>query len=415
MAAEVLSGRGLAVCVYDQMPSVGRKLVLAGRSGLNLTHSESFADLVGRYGAASSALEPALARFPPEALREWCAGLGIPTFVGSSGRVFPESFRATPLLRAWLARLGDAGVEIRTRHRWTGWDGDGRAIFATPDGPARTDHGPIVLALGGASWPRVGSDGTWTDVVAGAGIEVVPLRPANCGFRVAWSDTFRDRFAGDPLKNLRVSVAGATGPGATNRGEAVVTSRGLEGGAVYAVSAVLRDVAERDGRATLLCDLHPDLDESTVAARLARRRRGESTSTKLRGVGLAPVAVGLLREVTGNRLPSEPDGLASLVKAAPVVVDGPESIDRAISTAGGIALGEVDADLMLRRRPGTFVAGEMLDWEAPTGGYLLQASFSTAVVAAEGAASWLGIDVASPPWSSPTSSRSPRPSSGCGS
>jgi uncharacterized flavoprotein (TIGR03862 family) len=404
MAAEVLAGCGVAVRVYDQMPSVGRKLVLAGRSGLNLTHSEPVGDLAARYGAARSAIEPTLARFPPEAVREWCAGLGLPTFVGSSGRVFPESFRATPLLRAWLARLADAGVEIRTRHRWTGWDDDGRATLETPDGPTRTEPGPTVLALGGASWPRVGSDGTWTAVIAGAGVEVVPLRPANCGFRVSWSDTFRDRFAGVPVKNLRVSVPGATGPGATSRGEAVITARGLEGGAIYAVSAALRDAAGADDPATLVCDLHPDLDEAALAARLGRRRRDESVSTKLRGVGLAPVAVGLLREATGNQLPSDPVGLARLVKAAPVVVDGPEPIDRAISTAGGIALGEVDADLMLRRRPGTFVAGEMLDWEAPTGGYLLQASLSTAVVAAEGAARWAGVDVASLPWRSPTRS-----------
>jgi hypothetical protein len=312
--------------------------------------------------------------------------------------VFPEAFRATPMLRSWLARLAAAGVTIRVRHRWTGWTAAGTPTFTTDDGTMveAEPGGAVVLALGGASWPRVGSDGRWADLVAAAGIEVVPLRPANCGMRVDWSSPFRDRFEGVPVKNLAVSVAGATGMGSANRGEAVITARGIEGGAIYAVSAVLRDAIDRDGSAGLVCDLHPDLDHERLVARFARRRVGESASTRLRGVGLAPVSIGLLREVTANQLPSDDVELARLVKAAAVRVVGTEPIDRAISTAGGIALGEVDESFMLRHRPGTFVAGEMLDWEAPTGGYLLQACCSTAVAAATGAADWLAAHTSHP-------------------
>jgi uncharacterized flavoprotein (TIGR03862 family) len=384
MVAERCALAGARVVVFDHMASVGRKLLLAGRGGLNLTHSEPLEALLDRYGDARVVLEPAIRAFPPGALRSWCAGLGEPTFVGSSGRVFPKSFRATPLLRAWLRRLDGLGVEMRTRHRWTGWDDDSIHVVG-PDGaavsvPARA----VVLALGGASWPRVGSDGSWVALLHAAGVEVRPLRPANSGFDVAWSPAFAERFAGTPVKNVRVSVG--DGPERVSvRGEAMITSTGIEGGVVYAVGATARDEIDRAGRAVLTLDLHPDVDVRAVSERLAKRRPKDSASTALRRtLGLAPVAVGLLREHAGTRLPSDPEALARLVTALPLVLTGVAPIGRAISTAGGVALDEVDGTFMLRRRPGTFVVGEMLDWEAPTGGYLLQATFSTAVAAADG-------------------------------
>ena len=378
MAAEVLATAGVHVVVLERMPSVGRKLLLAGRGGLNLTHSEPLDAFLDRYGPARPRLEAAIRAFGPDDLRAWCAGLGQEPFVGSSGRVFPAGFRATPLLRAWLARLDRLGVELRVRHTWTGFDDDSVAADAT------------VLALGGASWPRVGSNGAWVAPLTASGIEVTPLRPANCGFVVAWSHAFRERFAGAPLKNLRLSFQDVTA-----RGDAVVTEAGIEGGAVYALSARLRDAIEADGSAVLTVDLRPDLTVEQLAARVARGRAGDSTSNVLRRVGLAPAAIGLLREATGNRR-LEPGELAALAKAVPLRLDAPLPIEHAISTAGGVALDEVDDTFMLRRRPGTFVAGEMLDWEAPTGGYLLQATFSTAVAAANGVLSWLSSRGAAP-------------------
>ena len=371
MAAEVLATAGVRVIVLERMPSVGRKLLLAGRGGLNLTHSEPLDAFLDRYGAARPRLEAAIRAFGPDDLRAWCAGLGQEPFVGSSGRVFPAGFRATPLLRAWLARLDSLGVELRVRHTWTGLDDDSVPADAT------------VLALGGASWPRVGANGAWVAPMVAAGISVTPLRPANCGFVVAWSDTFRDRFAGAPLKNVRLSHGDAV-----SRGDAVVTDSGIEGGAVYALSARLRDAIDADGSAELMVDLRPDLSVEQLAARVARGRAGDSTSNVLRRIGLAPAAIGLLREATGNRR-LDADELAALTKAVPLRLTATLPLEHAISTAGGIALDEVDDAYMLRRRPGTFVAGEMLDWEAPTGGYLLQATFSTAVAAANGVSAWL--------------------------
>ncbi|HEX4906244.1 MAG TPA: TIGR03862 family flavoprotein [Acidimicrobiales bacterium] len=371
MAAEVLASSGVRVIVLERMPSVGRKLLLAGRGGLNLTHSESLDAFLDRYGSARPRLEAAIRAFGPDDLRAWCAGLGEEPFVGSSGRVFPAGFRATPLLRAWLARLDALGVELRVRHTWTGPDDDSVAADAT------------VLALGGASWPRVGSDGAWVTPLTQAGIAVTPLRPANCGFVVDWSDTFRARFAGTPLKNVRLVVGDATA-----RGDAMVTDAGIEGGPVYALSARLRDAIESDGGAVLTVDLRPDIGVEQLATRVAHGRAGDSTSNVLRRVGLAPAAIGLLREATGNRR-LEPDELAALAKAVPLQLRAPLPLDHAISTAGGVALDEVDDAFMLRARPGMFVAGEMLDWEAPTGGYLLQATFSTAVAAANGVLAWL--------------------------
>ena len=378
MAAEVLATAGARVVVLERMPSVGRKLLLAGRGGLNLTHSEPLDAFLDRYGPARPRLEAAIRAFGPDDLRAWCAGLGEEPFVGSSGRVFPAGFRATPLLRAWLARLDALGVEVRVRHTWTGLDDHSVPADAT------------VLALGGASWPRVGSNGAWVAPLTQAGITVTTLRPANCGFVVTWSDTFRERFAGAPLKNLRLSFGDVTA-----RGDAVVTESGIEGGAVYALSARLRDAIQADGHAVLTVDLRPDVTLEQLATRVARGRVGDSTSNVLRRVGLAPAAIGLLREATGNRR-LDAGELAALAKAVPLRLVAPLPLDHAISTAGGVALDEVDDAFMLRRHPGTFVAGEMLDWEAPTGGYLLQATFSTAVAAANGVLAWLSSREAGP-------------------
>jgi uncharacterized flavoprotein (TIGR03862 family) len=374
MAAERLSAAGLGVTVFERMPSVGRKLLMAGRGGLNLTHSEPFERFVARYGQAAGRLAPYLEAFPPEALVAWAEGLGEPTFVGSSGRVFPKALKASPLLRAWLARLAAQGVRIVTGAEWQGWDADGALAFSGAP-PQRPDA--VVLALGGASWPRLGSTGAWARILADRGNAVAPFRPANCGFTVAWSETFAARFAGAPLKPLALGFEGRT-----VRGEAVVTGYGLEGGAVYALSAPLRDAIERDGRAVLELDLRPNLSEDQLAERLARPRGRASLSNFLRKTaGLSPVAVGLIREAFG---PAPPPDLARAIKRLPLVLTGARGLDRAISSAGGIAWSEIDERLMLKALPGVFVAGEMLDWEAPTGGYLLQACFATGLAAAEG-------------------------------
>ena len=393
MAAERLAERGAAVTVYERMPSVGRKFLLAGRGGLNLTHSEPLDDLLERYGAARPQLEGAIRSFDATALRSWCEGLGEPTFVGSSGRVFPSSFRATPLLRAWLARLEALGVQIRVRHHWTGWADDGALTFTDADEVQVAVRPDVtVLALGGASWPKVGSNAAWVGPLEAVGVSVTPLRPANCGFSVSWTATFSDRFAGVPLKNIRLNVDGVNGVAHSVRGEAMVTESGVEGGAFYAAGAAIRDRIEESGDGTTVVhlDLHPDLTAAQIVERLRRRRLKDSQSSTLRkAVGLQPVSVGLLREAAGVRLPADDAVLAELIKSVPVRLVGVESIDRAISTAGGVAFDEIDDNFMLRHRPGTFVVGEMLDWEAPTGGYLLQATFSSAVMAAGAAADWL--------------------------
>ncbi len=392
MAAEVLATAGLHVDLYEHMPSVGRKLLLAGRTGLNLTNSEPIDEMVARFGTAPHVGE-AVRQYTPSALREWAAALGESTYVGSSRRVFPTSFRATPLLRAWLARLTELGVSIHVRHRWLGWgSGSGGEVdplvhrFQTTGGRTVDTRSDVtVVALGGASWPRVGSDGSWVPHFVAAGLDVRALRPANCGVHLNWSRVFAEQYAGAPLKNTRVSI-GAT----MARGDIMVTDRGLESGPIYTVSSEVRDAIDRDGTCTLVVDLHPDLTVDAVADRLSSRRPKDSATTFLRrSVGLSPVAVALLREATGNALPSEARQLAQLIKAVPLAVQSIAPIERAISTAGGLSFDELDSQFMIRSLPGTFVAGEMLDWEAPTGGYLLQASFSTAVAAARGAIAWL--------------------------
>jgi uncharacterized flavoprotein (TIGR03862 family) len=385
IAAETLARAGVKVTVVDHKPSVGRKFLLAGRGGLNITHSEPLPDLIARYGASAQRLEPMIRRFGPDELRRWCDDLGEQTFVGSSGRVFPDSFRATPLLRAWLGRLAALDVDIVTGLRWTGWS-DGGHRFVDRDGDERIiDSDVSVFALGGASWPRVGSDGGWVATFAAAGVEVAPLRAANVRVLVDWSEVFVGRFAGEPIKNVVLTVDDQT-----VRGDPIVTRLGLEGGPVYALTEPIRRRLDESGTCELLVDLRPDLSVEQLVDRLGRRRPKDSVSSWLRrSGGLHPVMAGLLREVTENVVPTEVGALASLIKRLPVTVSGTGSIDRAISSAGGVVWTELDEHLMLVGRPGTFVAGEMLDWEAPTGGYLLQASFSTGVVAAEGALAFL--------------------------
>ena len=389
MAAEVLSAAGRAVTVYERMPTVGRKLLMAGRGGLNLTHSEPFEAFVGRYAEAAERLRPLLEAYPPEALVAWAEGLGQPVFVGTSGRVFPRALKASPLLRAWLARLAAQGVQVRTRHQWTGWNEAGELAFHTPDGGTSARPAATVLALGGASWPGLGSDGSWAPLLAGRGAPVTPFRPANCGFEIAWSEVFRTRFAGEPLKSVALTFNGRT-----VRGEAVVAGYGIEGGAVYALSAALRDEIAARGAAVLELDLRPDRTAEQLARRLGAARHGETAANLLRkAAGLSPVAANLVREAHGA-LAAEPDALARQIKSVPLRLTAPRPLARAISTAGGVELGTVDEALMLRAAPGVFVAGEMLDWEAPTGGYLLQATFASGVRAAQGALAWTeGDDV----------------------
>jgi uncharacterized flavoprotein (TIGR03862 family) len=389
MAADVLAEGSAGVTVYDGMPSAGRKFLMAGRGGLNLTHSEPLPAFLMRFGAAMPQLAAAITAFPPDRLREWSEALGQPTFVGSSGRVFPEAFKASPLLRAWLRRLGSMGVQLKLRHRWTGWTDSGRLSFQTPDGQHLVEAHASVLALGGASWPRLGSDGAWVETLGSKGIAISPLKPANCGFTVVWSDVFRDRFEGHPLKGVALSSGTHTA-----RGEAIITRTGLEGGAIYALSADLREAITVSGPATLRIALRPDLEMPDLIARLSLPKGKQSFSNWLRkATHISPAAIGLLQEaaiasgVSLSSLPSE--NLAELINAVPIKLSGPAPIARAISSAGGISFGEIDLDFMIRRLPGTFAAGEMLDWEAPTGGYLLQASFATGAAAGRGALKWL--------------------------
>lgn len=389
MAAEVLANGGASVTVYDAMPSAGRKLLMAGRGGLNLTHSEPLPQFMARYGDAAARLSSVISAFPPDALRAWSEALGQPTFVGSSGRVFPQAFKASPLLRAWLRRLDASGVRLALRHRWTGWSGDGHLSFETPQGQVAVKAAATVLALGGASWPRLGSDGHWVDLLRQRGVNIAPLRPANCGFTVAWSGKFSERFAGQPLKNIELRFGLQT-----VRGEAMISRDGIEGGAIYALASVLRDEIARAGQATLHLAPRPDLDQPRLIERLSKPRGKQSLATYLRkAAGLAPAAIGLLYEAALTAkvdLPRlSPADLAARINDVHIRLTGTAGLDRAISTAGGIAFDELDDAFMLRRLPGVFAAGEMLDWEAPTGGYLLQASFATGAAAGRGALAFI--------------------------
>ena len=382
MAAERLATAGLRVVVHERMPSVARKFLMAGRGGLNLTHSEPLEPFLNRYDAPARArISGWLDAFSPADLTAWAEGMGQGTFVGSSGRVFPRAMKASPLLRAWLARLEGLGVEIRTRSRWTGWT-DGALRFDTPEGERIERSDAVILALGGASWARLGSDAAWIPELEAAGVSVAAFRPANVGFDVAWSSLFRDRFAGQPLKGIALSHAGRT-----VRGEAMIAAYGIEGGAVYALSADLRDAVARDGSAVLTLDLRPDQSLETLTRRLSKPRGKDSLSNWLRkAVHLDPPALALLREV--GPLPTEPALLAARIKGVSLALTGVQGLSRAISSAGGVTLDGVDDGLMLKARPGVFIAGEMLNWEAPTGGYLLQACFASGVVAAAGVTDW---------------------------
>jgi uncharacterized flavoprotein (TIGR03862 family) len=389
MAAEALTQAGARVALYERMPSLGRKFLLAGRGGLNLTHSEPLPAFLERYRPPEPQLTAAITAFPPEALRAFAERLGEPTFVGSSGRVFPRSFKTTPLLRAWLRRLDAQGLRVRVRHRWMGWDEDGALLFKDATGEAVLVRPcATVLALGGGSWPRLGSDGSWQAILSAAGVPVNRLRPANCGFDVAWSAPFRERFEGAALK--RVALRFNKG---ISRAEAVITGRGLEGGGIYALSAALRDAIDQHGEATIEIDLRPDMSTETLAKLLAAPHRKQSLSNILRkSAKLPPVAIALLQEVAHNdalRLTELNETvLAGRIKGLKLQLIGASPMERAISTAGGVHFTALDRNFMLLRRPGVFIAGEMLDWEAPTGGYLLQACFATGAAAARGALAW---------------------------
>lgn len=389
MAAEVIARAGIAVDLYDAMPSVGRKFLLAGRGGLNITHSEPRAPFLSRYGVRREQIAPLLERFDPESLLHWIHQLGIETFVGSSGRIFPKEMKAAPLLRAWLHRLRASGVHFHMRHRWLGWR-DGALLFQTPEGEKAIGAEAVVLALGGGSWKKFGSDGAWVAALQQHGIAVAPLRPANCGFEVAWSDHFRHRFAGAPLKSVVMHFRDAHGIEHQRQGECVVTEHGIEGSLIYALSAPLRDTIAAQGTATIQLDLLPGRSSEHVLNELTHGRGSKSLSTHLRSrLGIDGVKAGLLYEFTHQERRHDPRQVAQLLKALPLTLLAPRPIDEAISSAGGVLFEELDEHLMVRNRPGLFCAGEMLDWEAPTGGYLLTACFASGVVAGEGVATWL--------------------------
>jgi uncharacterized flavoprotein (TIGR03862 family) len=395
MAAEVLAEAGVSADLFDGMPSVGRKFLLAGKGGLNLTHSEPIEPFLGRYAAARAQVEPWLNAFGPQALRDWAKALGIDTFVGSSGRVFPTDMKAAPLLRAWLHRLRTSGVHFHMRHRWLGW-GDAPAgahalRFATPTGERLAHARCVVLALGGASWARLGSDGAWVPLLAGRGIHIAALQPSNCGFDVAgWSEHLRERFAGAPLKNVALRCVAPDGRRFDQRGEFVITETGIEGSLVYAASPVLREAIAATGRATAEIDLLPERPAEFVQAEVARPRGSRSMSTHLKSrLGLDGAKAALLHELLPRETFADPLALAHAIKALPLPLVAARPIDEAISTAGGVRLTALDAQLMLKELPGVFCAGEMLDWEAPTGGYLLTASLASGRVAGQGAAAWV--------------------------
>ncbi|WP_230414531.1 TIGR03862 family flavoprotein [Collimonas silvisoli] len=392
MAAEVLAAGGVQVDVYDAMPSVGRKFLLAGKGGMNLTHSEPYDAFLSRYGARRPQIAPLLDQFSPEALRAWVHALGIDTFIGSSGRVFPTDMKAAPLLRAWLHRLRQAGVRFHMRHRWLGWDEAGTLCFETPQGPASVSADAVVLALGGGSWARLGSDARWVPLLAQRDIPIAPLLPSNCGFETGWSEYFRERFGGHHLKSVAIMLDPADGdkPALRKQGEFVITADGVEGSLIYALSAGLRDRIAADGKATIQLDLLPDWPLQRVIDEVARPRGARSWSSHLQSrLGLKGVKTGLLRELVPAADFVDPLRLAHAIKALPLTLLAPRPIDEAISSAGGVAFEALDPQLMLTALPGVFCTGEMLDWEAPTGGYLLNACMASGRAAGSGVLSWL--------------------------
>ncbi|PWF43681.1 TIGR03862 family flavoprotein [Massilia glaciei] len=390
MAAEVLSLAGVRVDLYDAMPSVGRKFLLAGKGGMNITHSEPYADFVARYGARAPEVAAWLAPFEPQAVREWIHGLGVETFIGSSGRVFPTEMKAAPLLRAWLHRLRESGVRFHMRHRWLGWRGDA-LLLAGPDGETSVRADAVILALGGASWARLGSDGAWMPLLASRSVALAPLLPSNCGFDTDWSAHFSSRHAGAPLTTVAVCWTDADGASVRRQGQFVVTAGGVEGSLIYAMSAALRDQIAANGSATVHLDLAPDFSAERVAAEVTRPRGARSMSSHLQSrLGLKGVKSGLLRECLSAEQFSDPVQLAGAIKRLPLVLRRARPIDEAISSAGGVRFEAIDpATSMLRDVPGLFVAGEMVDWEAPTGGYLLTACLASGRAAGRGALAWL--------------------------
>jgi uncharacterized flavoprotein (TIGR03862 family) len=387
MAAEAAAGRGASVDLFDAMPSVGRKFLMAGKSGLNLTHAEPFPEFMARFGRHRGRLEPIIAGLDPAAIRAWSDGLGIETFVGSSGRVFPADFKAAPLLRAWLRRLRAAGVRFHVRHHWTGWNDAGQLTFETPDGPAVFAADATILALGGASWPGLGSDGGWVEPLRFRGVAVAPLLPANCGFDAGWSTHLRERFAGQPVKPVILTAGGES-----HRGEFVVTANGVEGSGIYPLSPTLRDEIAAHGAATLTIDLLPDYSPDRLAAALRQPRGSRSLAEHLRRtVGITGVKAGLLRELCKPDALADPTALAKALKSLPLPLKSARPIAEAISSAGGIAWDSLSGALMLTAIPDTFAAGEMLDWEVTTGGYLLTACMALGKYAGDGAADWLGL------------------------
>ena len=391
MAAEMLAAASSTVNpkkveIFESMPSVGRKFLMAGKGGMNITHSEPLADFIGRYGERVGHIAPLLDAFGPTQLREWIHGLGIDTFVGTSGRVFPTDMKAAPLLRAWLHRLRSQGVAFHVRHRWLGWAADGSLSFATPAGEIAVEADAVILALGGGSWAKLGSDGAWVPMLADRGIEVAPLKPANCGFDVAWSPYFSERFAGAPVKAVSARCHGQP----EKKGEFNITATGIEGGLIYAVSAPLRDALAGDGRAVLYLDLAPGRSLDKLTVDLSRPRGRDSLANHLRRhAGIEGVKAGLLREFCRAETMNQASSLAEAIKRLPLVVTATRPLDEAISTAGGVTFEGLDENLMLRRQPGVFCAGEMLDWEAPTGGYLLTACLASGRAAGLGASRWL--------------------------
>ena len=394
MAAEAARAGGAEVDLYDAMPSIGRKFLLAGKGGLNLTHSEPLEPFLSRYGARRKQIEPVIKTFGPDALRTWAQGLGIKTFVGSSGRVFPQDLKAAPLLRAWLRRIRQSGVRFHMRHRWSGWNQQGQLLFMTPHESRAVHADAAILALGGGSWPKLGSDGKWVDELAKRGVSLAPLRPANCGFDIGWSDHVRTKFAGHPVKSVAVIVTKPSGGSLWQQGEFVITKTGVEGGVIYAVSSYLRDQIEAEGSAILKLDLAPDRDQARLTRELARPRGKRTMATHLqRQAHIAGVKVALLHEVTSKETFTDPARLAAAIKSLPIKLTAPRPLEEAISTAGGVRFEDLDERFMIRSLPGLFCAGEMLDWEAPTGGYLLTACFATGRAAGAGAVAWLAAHV----------------------
>lgn len=390
MAAEVLIQGGVRVDLYDAMPSVGRKFLMAGKGGMNITHSETMEPFLSRYGARRAQIKPLLDAFGPEALREWVHDLGIATFVGTSGRVFPTDMKAAPLLRAWLHRLREAGVHFHMRHRWCGWSENGALRFSTPQGEHTANVDAVVLALGGGSWARLGSDGAWVPLLAQRGIPVVPLQPANCGFDVGWSEYFSSRFAGHPVKAVTVNFIDATGNIHRRQGDLMVTATGIEGGLIYALSALLREEIAATGMAIIYLDLTPGKDLPRVITDIAHPRGSRSMSSHLQSrANIKGVKTGLLRELVPPSDFANPERLAASIKSLPLRLIAPRPLDEAISSAGGVAFEALDECLMVRTMPGVFCAGEMLDWEAPTGGYLLTACFASGRTAGLGALAYL--------------------------